>query len=387
MPRDTLPATLSDLDTPALILDVARVRRNVGRLRGRLAGLGVGLRPHLKTGKSLDLARLIMDGPAGPATVSTLKEAEYFAAGGLRDILYAVGIAPAKLDRVGRIRRETGCNLMVVLDSLEQAKAVAAWSRTSGDALPVLIEIDADGHRSGVQPTETARLLEIGRALADGAALQGVMAHAGDSYGMSDPEAIAQAAEEERAAVVSCAEALRAAGLPAPVVSVGSTPTAHFARDLSGVTEVRAGVFALFDLFQTGVGVCTTDDIALTVLACVIGHQKAKGWVITDAGWMAMSRDRGTARQKVDQGYGVVCDLAGRIIPDVIVRDANQEHGIIAVRPGTAAALPGLRLGDQVRVMPNHACATAAQYDQYNVIDSDLSADAVQAVWGRINGW
>jgi D-serine deaminase-like pyridoxal phosphate-dependent protein len=387
MPRDPQPLTLSDLETPALVLDVARVRRNVARLRGRLAGLGVGLRPHLKTGKSLDMAQLVMDGPAGPATVSTLREAEYFAAGGVRDILYAVGIAPAKLDRVGRIRRETGCDLMLVLDSVEQAEAVADWSRANGEALPVLIEIDADGHRSGVQPAETGRLLAIGRALARGAALRGVMAHAGDSYGLSDPEALAQAAEEERAAVVGCAEALRAAGLPAPIVSVGSTPTAHFARDLTGVTEVRAGVFALFDLFQTGVGVCTTDDIALTVLASVIGHQRAKGWIITDAGWMAMSRDRGTARQAVDQGYGLVCDLSGRIIPDLIVRDANQEHGIIAVRPGTGAALPDLKLGDRVRVLPNHACATAAQHDHYNVIDSDLSAEAVQAVWGRISGW
>ncbi len=387
MPRDTLPATLSDLETPALVLDVARVRRNVARLRRRLAPLGVGLRPHLKTGKSLDLAQLVMDGPRGPATVSTLKEAEYFAAGGVRDILYAVGIAPAKLERVGRIRRGTGCDLMVVLDSVEQAEAVAAWSRVHGDPLPVLIEIDADGHRSGVQPGETERLVSIGRALAAGAELRGVMAHAGDSYGMSDPGAIAAAAEEERAAVVGCAEVLRAAGLPAPIVSVGSTPTAHFARDLTGVTEVRAGVFALFDLFQTGVGVCTTDDIALSVLATVIGHQRAKGWIITDAGWMAMSRDRGTARQAVDQGYGLVCDLAGRPFQDVIVKDANQEHGIVAVRPGKSVALPDLKVGDMVRVLPNHACATAAQHGQYNVIDSAVSPVAVQAVWGRINGW
>lgn len=387
MPRDTLPATLSDLETPALVLDVARVRRNVERLRGRLSALGVGLRPHLKTGKSLDLAQVIMDGPGGPATVSTLKEAAYFAAGGVRDILYAVGIAPAKLDRVGQIRRETGCDLMVVLDSLEQAEAVAAWSREHGDPLPVLIEIDADGHRSGVQPGETERLVAIGRALAAGAALRGVMAHAGDSYGMSGADAIAAAAEEERAAVVRCADALRAAGLPAPIVSVGSTPTAHFARDLTGVTEVRAGVFALFDLFQTGVGVCSTDDIALSVLATVIGHQRAKGWIITDAGWMAMSRDRGTARQAVDQGYGVVCDLAGRPFPGVIVKDANQEHGIVATRPGSGAVLPDLTVGDLVRVLPNHACATGAQHDRYNVIDSDLSPDAVQAVWTRINGW
>ncbi len=390
MPLDTVPiaSVLADLDTPALILDLARVRRNVARLRTRLAPTGVQLRPHLKTGKSIDVARMMMDQPEGPATVSTLKEAEYFAALGVRDLLYAVGIAPGKLDRVGRIRRETGCDLSIVLDSVEQAEAVADWSRREGDALPVLVEIDADGHRSGVQPGEVERLVAIGRILHDGgASLRGVMAHAGDSYGLSDPDAIAAAAEEERAAVVACAEALRAAGLPAPVVSVGSTPTAHFARDLTGVTEVRAGVFAFFDLFQTGVGVCETDDIALSVLATVIGHQRAKGWIITDAGWMAMSRDRGTARQKVDQGYGIVCDLSGRPWPDLIVRDANQEHGIVALRPDSTAGLPDLRLGDMVRILPNHACATAAQHERYHVIDSDLSPDRLQAVWSRIGGW
>jgi D-serine deaminase-like pyridoxal phosphate-dependent protein len=177
---------------------------------------------------------------------------------------------------------------------------------------------------------------------------------------------------------------LRAARLPCPVVSVGSTPTARFARDLTGVTEVRAGVFMIGDLFQTGVGSVAMEDIALTVLATVIGHQRAKGWIITDAGWMALSRDRGTARQAIDQGYGVVCDLSGRPYPDLIVADANQEHGIVAVRRGSTAALPKLPVGSRVRILPNHACATGAQHDCYHALDS---AGAVGAVWPRINGW
>jgi D-serine deaminase-like pyridoxal phosphate-dependent protein len=177
---------------------------------------------------------------------------------------------------------------------------------------------------------------------------------------------------------------LRSAGLPCPVVSVGSTPTARFARDLTGVTEVRAGVFMIGDLFQAGVGSVAVEDIALTALATVIGHQRAKGWIITDAGWMALSRDRGTARQTVDQGYGVVCDLSGRPYPDLIVADANQEHGVVAVRPGSAAPLPDLAVGSRVRILPNHACATGAQHDRYHVLDA---AGTVRAVWPRINGW
>lgn len=370
-------------ETPCLLLDAAKLRANVAGMRARLDGLGVALRPHLKTAKSLAVARLAMAGPGGPATVSTLREADYFCAGGVRDMIYAVGIAPQKLDRVGAIRRR-GADLTVILDAVEQAEMVAAWGRAGGDRLPVLIEVDADGHRSGVPPRDPERLVAIGRALADGAALRGVLLHAGDSYGLHDPAALAVAAEGERAAAVAAASILRTAGLPCPVVSVGSTPTARYAGNLDGVTEVRAGVFMFGDLFQAGVGSCAVADIALSVLATVIGHQRAKGWIITDAGWMALSRDRGTARQAVDQGYGVVCDRTGRPYRDLIVADANQEHGIVAVREGSDAALPDLPIGARLRILPNHACATGAQHDRYQVIDAD---GRLGAAWPRINGW
>lgn len=378
------PTALEQLETPALVLDRGRLDRNIRRLRKRLDALGAGLRPHLKTAKSIDVARRVMPTPEGPITVSTLKEAEYFAGHGVRDILYAVGLAPAKLPRVARIR-EGGADLAVIVDSVEAAQAVAAFSRLAGDPIPVLIEIDSDGHRSGVQPDEAERLVAIGRALhGGGAELRGVMTHAGASYDRRTPDALAEIAEQERAAAVRCADALRAAGLPCPVVSVGSTPTAHFARRLDGVTEVRAGVFMFFDLVMAGIGVCGLDDIAVSVLASVIGHQRQKGWILVDAGWMALSRDRGTAKQAVDQGYGVVCDIDGRPYPDLIVADANQEHGIVAVRPSSRERLPDLPVGALVRILPNHACATAAQHDRYRVVDGGR---ALVAGWPRFSGW
>jgi D-serine deaminase-like pyridoxal phosphate-dependent protein len=379
-PADALDA----LPTPALILDEARMLRNVARLRGRLGPLGVALRPHLKTVKSVKAARLLLTGGSGPATVSTLKEAEVFSAAGVRDILYAVGIAPQKLSRVLALRA-TGCDLSVVLDSPEQAIAVAEASRQAGDAVPVLIEIDCDGHRSGLRPDDPA-VVSIGHLVErGGAALRGVVTHAGESYGAVGADALAAFAEQERLAAVTAATALRAAGLPCPVVSVGSTPTAHFARDLAGVTEVRAGVFALFDLVMAGIGVCSLDDIALSVLTTVIGHQRERGWIIVDAGWMALSRDRGTARQAVDQGYGVVCDANGRVLDDLIVTGANQEHGIVAVRPDGTAALPELPVGTLLRILPNHACATAAQFDGYAVLPANASRSLTH--WPRFRGW
>ena len=372
-----------NLDSPCLLLDVGRMRRNIDRLNNHLQRLGVPLRPHLKTPKSIAVARLVMPTAAGPAAVSTLKEAERFAAAGVRDLLYAVGIAPGKLRRVLALRA-AGVDLSVVLDSLDQAQAVVAASREAKERIPVLIEIDADGDRAGLRPDDP-QLIELGRALhLGGAELRGVMTHAGGSYDHPGIDAHRAAAEQERAAAVQSAAALHRAGLPCPVVSVGATPTAHFARDLTGVTEVRAGVFVFMDLVMAGLGVCAIDDIALSVLATVIGHQRGKGWILVDAGWTALSQDRGTAHQDTDQGYGLVCDVTGVPYEDLMVTRVNQEHGIVSVRKGSSAKLPDLPIGSRVRILPNHACATAAQFDRYFVLGRDVT---ITDVWERFSGW
>jgi len=121
------------------------------------------------------------------------------------------------------------------------------------------------------------------------------------------------------------------------------------------------------------------------VLTTVLGPQKERGWIIADAGWMALSRDRGTANQKVDQGYGLVCDVEGHVIEDLIVASANQEHGVIALRPGSKAGLPDLPVGTQLRILPNHACATGAQFDGYDVIPADPAQP--MASWPRFRSW
>lgn len=375
MTNPDLPS-LRDVSTPALVLDETRMARNIARLADRAATLGVSLRPHLKTAKSLDVARRMTGGAIGPITVSTLAEAEVFQEAGYTDILYAVGIAPQKLDRVQALRARN-CDLVVILDSEVQAEAVARAG------VPAMIEIDSDGHRGGLKPGDPV-LIKVGQILQAGGSLRGVMTHAGESYTVSGGAAHARFAEMERDAVVNAAEALRASGLDCPVVSVGSTPTAHAARDLAGVTEMRAGVYAFFDLVMAGIDVCSVDDIALSVLTTVIGHQPAKGWTMIDAGWMALSRDRGTALQELDQGYGMVCDESGRILLDLIVGIANQEHGIIHRRPGSSGPMPQLPVGTRLRILPNHACATAAQHDRYHVLPQN--AGSVQ-VWSRFGGW
>jgi D-serine deaminase-like pyridoxal phosphate-dependent protein len=374
---------LAEIETPCLVLDAGRLDRNLARMRARTDALGVALRPHLKTAKSIDVARRAMRSPAGPITVSTLKEAEYFLEHGVTDILYAVGIAPNKLEHAASLRRR-GADVMLILDSADAAQAVCERGRVLGQRFPVLIEIDCDGHRSGIRPGDPALLEVAGTLAAGGAELRGVMTHAGASYDCRGEAAMRAMAEQERAAVVSAAATLRQAGHPAPIVSVGSTPTATFAAGLAGVTEVRAGTYVFYDLVMVGLGVCAVDDIAISVLATVIGHQREKGWLITDAGWMAMSRDRGTAKQPVDQGYGVVCDLRARPIDDLLVTDANQEHGIVSRRSRAAPDFERFPLGTQLRILPNHACATAAQYGAYQVV---RGGDEIEGVWPRFNGW
>jgi len=376
---------IDGLVTPSLLLDRGKLERNINRLADHARKLGVILRPHMKTAKSIDVARQVFPTEPGPITVSTIAEAEYFASNGYRDMTYAVGLSPASALRASELCRRTGVDLKLLLDTIEQADALADVRKATGVTPSVFIELDCDDHRGGLKPDDP-KLIEVAdRVVAAGAHVVGVLAHAGESYGLSTRDALVKAAENERSATVRAAEILRAQGHACPIVSLGSTPTAHFAENLEGVTELRAGVYMFFDLVQHGVGVCAIDDIAISVLATVIGAKPEKGWVLVDAGWMAVSRDRGTATQRVDQGYGVVCDESGRVLDDVVVAQASQEHGILAMRSGSSKSIPVLPVGTRIRILPNHACAMAAQHDFYNVVDG--TSPKIEARWERLRGW
>jgi len=374
---------LADIDTPAAIVALARMQRNIARMQQQADALGVRFRPHVKTSKCADVVAAQLAAGAAGITVSTLKEADQFFARGVTDILYAVGMAPHRLAHALDLCQR-GCALQILTDSVEGARAIAEYGRAHGHAFEVLIEIDTDGHRSGIKPGEDL-LLEVGRMLHEGGMrLAGVLTHAGSSYELHTPQALAALAEQERAGCVQAAQRLRAAGLPCPIVSVGSTPTALEAASLEGVTELRAGVYVFFDLVMRNVGVCRTEDIALSVLTTVIGHQADKGWAIVDAGWMAMSRDRGTGKQQRDYGYGQVCTVDGVPIEGYLLSAANQEHGILsregAADPDIVARFPA---GTRLRILPNHACATGAQFPAYQA----LAEDGTVQTWERFHGW
>jgi D-serine deaminase-like pyridoxal phosphate-dependent protein len=349
----------------------------------RVGGKGVKLRPHMKTAKSMDVARIALDGNFGGITVSTLKEAEYFAGHGVKDILYAVGIVTAKLEEAAALMRR-GVDLALITDDLDTATSVSARGRALGVRFRVLIEVDCGERRGGIAPTSEL-LVPIGRALHDdeGAELAGVLTHAGHSYACRSIAEVVALTEVERSVAATAADRLRAAGLPVGIVSMGSTPTALYGDSYAGITEVRAGVYMFGDLFQAEIASCGRGDIAVSVLSSVIGQRRADARILIDAGALALSKDRSTEATARDVGFGLVADESGEpSFGSLIVQRVNQEHGIVTA----SSALPFDRLpvGARVRVLPNHACLTAAAYDHYAVVDG---GDEVVAFWPRVNGW
>ena len=371
---------LTDLPTPCLVLDREVLHRNLARMAYEVQKAGVALRPHMKTAKSMDVLKMAMAAAPGSSprgiTVSTLAEAEYFSGHGAMDMIYAVGITPQKLEQVAKLNA-AGADIKVVTDDLAMAELIGAHPTPPR----ALIEIDCGEHRSGLL-ADDQRLLNLAAAL--GKSLAGVMTHAGHSYSDRSKEALAATAEAERAAAVQAAERLRNAGHEVSIVSIGSSPTAFSGNNFAGITELRAGVYMFGDLFQAEIGTHQPNDIAVSVLASVIGTRPEEGRIVVDAGSIALSKDRSTANTAHDLGYGLLVDLKGQTsLGRSIVERAYQEHGVVVLDPSLPSFQPAV--GSKLRILPNHVCLTAAAHDRYFVVDGD--SDEVVAIWPRVNGW
>jgi D-serine deaminase-like pyridoxal phosphate-dependent protein len=379
------PKTLHDLPTPSLVLDRAKLTRNIARMAEACRRTGVALRPHLKTAKSIDVARLVLGEGTNGIAVSTLREAEYFAGEGVRDIQYAVCITPDKLERVAAIQTK-GVKLALITDSVEVSRSIAASGIDA--TFHVQIEVDCGERRTGVLPgsddlKQIARILDA----APNVIFDGVMTHAGHSYGCRSLAEIEELAEVERKSVVDAAETVRALGIDCPNVSLGSTPTALHARHLDGVTEARAGVYMFGDMFQAQIGSCSVDDLAVSVLTDVSSHRADLDHLTVDAGALALSKDRSTENVPNDVGFGMVASASGEALrAQLKVTRVYQEHGLVPMAPGLS--LDSFPIGAKLRVFPNHVCMTAAMYDRYYVVDSDIGdGTEIVAVWHRVNGW
>lgn len=371
---------LTSLSTPALILDRTAVMRNTARMAERMRAHSVALRPHLKTAKSARVAELATAGHSGAITVSTLAEAGYFLDHGFDDITYAVCIVPGKLPQAAALTAR-GANLKILTDSVDTARAIAGSNH--GVRFKTLIEIDSGDARTGLLATSD-ELVEIGGILNDSpsAELAGVLTHGGHSYLAENVAGIKQIADEERNAVVLAANRLRQAGLPCPVVSAGSTPTAVHGESYEGLTEMRPGVFVFFDLDQLARQACDREDLALSVLASVIAHNRHVGQIVIDAGALALSKDISANDRWPQVGYGSLCDPETMTpLEGLHIAKVSQEHGVIPV--SDEGAYDRLPVGAKVRVLPNHACITAAAYPCYHVVEGTQVVDE----WDRVNGW
>jgi D-serine deaminase-like pyridoxal phosphate-dependent protein len=371
---------LEELNTPCAALDLGRLTNNLHRMRDIAHQHGLRLRPHLKTAKSEEVARLATADEFGGITVSTVREVQYFASRGFGDITYAVCAVPAKVSALADLCREHPALHVSLL--VDNPAVIAAVDEAAGDGVfDVLIEIDSGEHRSGLEPGD-GDLLRVAQAVARASHLRlaGVLTHGGHSYEASSRAELVAIAEQERLAVVDAAQHLCQGGFTVGTVSLGSTPTCLNAESFAGVTEIRPGVYMFHDLVQAGLGCCTTDDIALSVVATVISHQRSRSRLIIDAGALALSKDLGVRGYVQGIGYGLVADLdSGQPVGDLHVSRVDQEHGYI----DGDIDFESLPVGAKVRVLPNHACLTAAPYSQFFVHEGA----EIRHRWDRISAW
>jgi D-serine deaminase-like pyridoxal phosphate-dependent protein len=339
--------TVHDVSTPAVLIDVDVLDRNIARMAERARAAGVALRPHGKTHKLLEVGRRQLAAGARGLSLAKTSEAEVFAAAGFEDIFVAFPVVGADKGRRLLALAEK-IRLAVGVDSVDGARTLGDVFAAAGRRLDVRLKIDSGLHRVGVLPEQA---IGVARAIAElpGITLTGVFTHAGHAYGESEPQGVAAVAQHEGNTVATEADALRRAGLEIRDVSVGSTPTARQAMTVAGVTECRPGNYVYHDASQVSLGTCGLDDCAMTVVATVVSVP-APDRAVLDAGSKTLSTD---PLRPHAEGHGWVLGRKSRL------SKLSEEHGVVAVVEGER-----FRVGERVRVLPNHACVVSNLHDR-----------------------
>lgn len=368
---------LETVKTPSLIVDGKVMMRNAERVAARVKKLGAGFRPHVKTHRCLEIARL--QGGAG-IMVSTLAEARFFSANGFTDITYGVPVEKGKFSEALAIARD--CERFALLtDDAATIQLLDRAARRENLKMPLFLKIDTGYHRCGVEPDSPAAL-ELSQLIADAANLEfaGLLTHAGHSYHAQTSAELLQIARQERDLMKDLAGELRGRGLPVPIVSIGSTPTLSAVDHLEGVTEFRCGNYIFYDAFQAALGSCDFADCALTVLTAVVHRDEQRQKIVVDAGAVALSKDRGAIDLDAGCGYGRVLDPAGNDL-DLRIESLSQEHGIVFVPD--SRMFDRLTVGSRLRILANHSCLTALQHDHYHILEDEKIVDR----WKINRGW
>ncbi len=370
---------LETITTPALLLDVERLRRNAERIGNRVRDLGARLRPHVNTHKSIEVARIQTEGHSGAITVSTLAEGSAFAAREFQDITYAVPIEPGKFPTALALAKSCQ-RLSLITDDPELPALLNEAARNQNVFVDLFLKIDCGYHRCGVEP-DSKEAREIPERILDSSNLRfaGILTHAGHSYHCRSRHERLTVARRERDVMRQLAAELRDSGVDVPTVSIGSTPSITVVDHLDGIDEARPGNYIFFDAFQASIGSCTLDDCALTVLAAVIHRDLKRNKIIIDAGAIALSKDRGAIEFDPTSGYGRVLDLEGQDL-GLSLASLSQEHGEVMAGTGDISRL---KVGSRVRVLANHSCLSAAQHSHYNVLEGGRIVDR----WEIHRGW
>jgi D-serine deaminase-like pyridoxal phosphate-dependent protein len=360
-----------DLDTPSLLFDLDIVERNAREMAAVARDATVRLRPHTKTHKSPEIARIQRESGSTGITVAKLGEAEVMVDAGFDDVLVAYPIwGQSKLARL-RSLLERG-SIRVSLDSVGVAEGIGRVGADLGRNVPVLVEVDTGLHRLGRPPGEPTVRLVTDVARIRGIDVAGLLTHAGHAYRATESAELRRVAEREALDLVETADACSRAGVEVREISVGSTPTARTAARVDGVTEIRPGTYIFNDVQQMRLGVATESDCAARVLVTVVARPSADRFVI-DGGSKAFSSDGADGPRF--PGRGVV---VGR--PELRLDFFSEEHGV-----GHVEGNGDVAIGDRLEVIPLHVCSTVNLFDlAYGVRDGAADHGIPIAARGRI---
>jgi D-serine deaminase-like pyridoxal phosphate-dependent protein len=348
------------MPTPALLIERPALRRNIAQMAARARDAGTALWPHAKTHKCAEIAGLQRDHGAAGLTVATLAEAEYFVAAGFEDVLLAYPpVGEWRLRRLAALGRHA--RLRVVLDDVAVLQALVDACRRSGARIPYLWEVDCGTGRLGTPPGEPTANAVAAASHSDECPFGGLMTFGGFAYGARNDADLDRAAAAERDALAASAQALADRGIQCPARSAGTTPTAHRLRPGTGIGEIRPGNYVFYDATQVALGLVGRERCALNVLATVVGRPDPQR-AILDAGSKALAAERLTERA---EGFGFIRDQ-----PGLRVQRLYEQHAIVsAERP------IDLAVGARVRVVPNHACATANLHRRAMVVEDGEVVD------------
>jgi D-serine deaminase-like pyridoxal phosphate-dependent protein len=338
-PEAVLPVKLGDprLDTPAMLVDLDIAEANTASMAAYARRAGLRLRPHVKTHKSLAMARRQLDAGATGLCVATVSEAEVFAAAEADLTLAYPVVGPRKLERLAGVCRAVPVTL--VADSATVIDGYRDVARQAGRSLTVLVEVDTGMGRAGALPHAVPELAAlVGKSA--GLEFGGILTHAGHAHDAAGQLGIEQVARAEAALMGDLRADLEQAGHEVRVVSAGSSLTARYLTAADGITEIRPGTYIYNDLRTLGCWSCTAEEIAVTMTATVVSTGDGGTRVTVDAG----SKTLTTTKDPV-YGHG---HLAGR--PDATVARLSEEHGVLTVTGGPLA------VGDLVRILPVHVC-------------------------------